>query len=166
MSKLINKMAVNKLDAPMPGQSLTTNPDTPQAWETPPEITDVKEGREYLFEKITNPDNIGNILFMLNSDIPVSKIASLLVKDGFRKGLWSPDLVLLLLEPTALMLIAVAKEVGIDPVIINPKLKQKMASNSVDLIKIKSGMAKKNIKEGAEVLEGLMAPTGGMTDGK
>ena len=165
MANVLNKMATNVLDAPIPGQGLTTDPATPSPWETPPEITDVKEAREYLFEKITNPDNIGNILFMLNSDIPVSKVASLLVKDGFNKGLWTPDLVLLLLEPTALMLIAVAKEVGIDPVIINPKLKRKLASNSIEMIKIQSGAAK-NIKEGAEVLDGLMAPTGGTNNGK
>ncbi len=80
MANALNQMAANGLDAPVPGESLTTDPATPQRWESPPEITDVKEAREYIFDELTNPEKIRSLLTLLNSDIPVSKFASLSVK--------------------------------------------------------------------------------------
>jgi len=154
-----NEKVANALDAPIPGQSLTQDPSTPMSWETPPQITDLKEAREYLFEQMTHPDKIGNILFMLNEDIPVSKVAMMLVKQGFRDGMWTPDLLLSLIEPTALMLIAVAKEVGVDPVIIDPKL-LKTAQNDMA---IEKAIGKKKIPKAVKLeAEGLMTPVEGM----
>ena len=36
---------------------------------------------------------------------------------GFQAGKWNPDLMLMLIEPTIYMLLAIAEQIGIDPVL-------------------------------------------------
>ena len=38
-----DEVGVNPFNAPIPGESLTTSPDTPRAWERPPRYTDQEE---------------------------------------------------------------------------------------------------------------------------
>ena len=79
------------------------------------------------------------------------------VKKGFQDGMWTPDLVLTLMEPTALMIIAIAKEVGIDPVIIDPKLLDN-ADNAMQFMRTMGKEIPEVVKRETEGMEGLMAP--------
>ena len=48
-------------ERPMPGQSLTNNPDQPWPWEKTPEFTNLDDAIEYFFALIVDEDNMPEI---------------------------------------------------------------------------------------------------------
>lgn len=140
------------LDAPTPGQGLTQDPEVPQQWETPPQITDIKEARELIFRQLIEPTRLPSMLTLIESGTPVSKIAMMVVKQGFKDGLWNPDLGLLLLEPTAIMTIAIAREFEYEPVIAS----EDIAMTAEDQMNRIKQLQEKIPEETKEVIE---APT-------
>lgn len=104
-------------EQPIPGQSLTNNPSEPYPWERPPEITSQKEAINRMFLDIIKPGNIEVLSDLMANDVPIANIAEMLVKTGFQKGKFNPDLAITLMEPVMFMLLSVAEKVGIDPVL-------------------------------------------------
>jgi hypothetical protein len=51
------------------------------------------------------------------NDMPVMDMAQVILFGGFSQGKWDVNLMMLLVEPTAYMLLALAERAGIDPVI-------------------------------------------------
>jgi hypothetical protein len=51
----------------------------------------------------------------MNNGMSIGKITEMLLFIGFTKGQFNPDMMLLLLEPTMYMLLAIAEAVGLDP---------------------------------------------------
>jgi len=98
---------------PIPGQSLTNSPDQPYNWETPPEYANPKEAMLYVFETLTVPETTTNLLLSLSNGVGVIDIASITLYSGFLEGKWSPDLMLLLMEPTMYMIMALAEKADI-----------------------------------------------------
>ena len=98
----------------IPGQSLTNDPDQKYSWEQPPELTSTREASVFVFEILTVPETTENILLSLNKGISVIDIASIVLYNGFIEGKWNPDLMMLLMEPTMYMLMALAEKAGID----------------------------------------------------
>ena len=72
LNELVN---LKSQGAPIPGQSLVNNPDTPYPWETPPDITNPKEALESIVEDIMQPDAVKNIVSALAGGLPVGDIA-------------------------------------------------------------------------------------------
>ena len=97
----------------MPGQSLTNDPQQPYNWEKPVEYTNPKEAMLYVFETLTVPETTTNILLSINNGVGVIDIASITLYSGFLEGKWSPDLMLLLMEPTMYMIMALAEKADI-----------------------------------------------------
>ena len=60
------------------------------------------------------PQNLKEIQQLMLNDLSVNTIAQVILKDGFEKGAWNPDMMLQLLEPTMYMLLAVAERSGIE----------------------------------------------------
>ena len=102
---------------PIPGQSLTSDPDNPAPYEQPPEYTSVHEASEYIFNNLIQEETYVPLMQLLLDDMPIMDIAQTLVFKGFTEGKWNPDLMLMLAEPVAYMLLALAERAGIDPVI-------------------------------------------------
>ena len=98
---------------PIPGQSLTNSPDQAYNWEKPSEYTNPKEAMLYVFETLTVPETVSNILISLSKGIGVVDIASITLYSGFLEGKWNPDLMLLLMEPTMYMVMAIAEKADI-----------------------------------------------------
>lgn len=98
---------------PIPGSSLTNSPDTPYPWEQPAQYTELQPATDALFLELTEPDAYYSIMDLVRNDVPISDIAQVILTDGFQKGLWNPDLMLLLVEPTMYMIIAFAEKTGI-----------------------------------------------------
>ena len=98
---------------PIPGQSLTNAPDQPYNWEKPSEYTNPKEAMLYVFETLTVPETTTNLLLSLSNGVGVIDIASITLYSGFLEGKWSPDLMLLLMEPTMFMIMALAEKAEI-----------------------------------------------------
>ena len=102
---------------PIPGQSLTSDPDNPAPYEQPPQYTSVHEASEYIFNNLIQEETYVPLMQLLLDDMPIMDIAQTLVFKGFTESKWNPDLMLMLAEPVAYMLLALAERAGIDPVI-------------------------------------------------
>ena len=82
----------------IPGQSLVNSPDQPYNWERPTEFTSSKEAMLHVFEVLTVPETVTNIMYALNDGVGVVDIASITLYSGFLEGKWNPDLMVLLME--------------------------------------------------------------------
>ena len=98
----------------IPGQSLTNDPSQPYNWEKAPEFTNTKEAMLYVFENLTVPETTANILLSLSKGIGVIDIASITLYTGFTEGKWNPDMMMLLMEPTMYMVMALAEKAELD----------------------------------------------------
>ena len=97
----------------IPGQSLTNDPSQPYNWEKPTEYTNPREAMLYVFETLTVPETTTNVLLSISNGVGVVDIASITLYSGFLEGKWSPDLMLLLMEPTMYMIMALAEKADI-----------------------------------------------------
>ena len=106
---------VDPFNKPIPGQSLTNPVDTPYPWEGPPEFVKVDKAIEYIFKSIIgDSQRLTAVLEVLDSKAyPIASMAQILLESGFRQGKWNPDLMLLLAEPTMVILMAIAERAGI-----------------------------------------------------
>ena len=106
-----------QLGRPIPGQSLTADPDNPAPYEKPPRFTSVHEASEFIFEKFIDEETYMPMMQLMADDMPIMDITRTVLFKGFTEGQWSPDLMLMLVEPVAYMLLALAERAQIDPVI-------------------------------------------------
>lgn len=109
--------AVTQLGRPIPGQSLTNDPDNPAPYEKPPQFTSVHAASEFIFEKLIDEEVYPQMMGLLADDVPIMDIVRTTLFAGFTEGKWNPDLMLMLVEPVAYMLLALAERAEIDPVI-------------------------------------------------
>ena len=107
----------SRLDRPIPGEGLTSDPKSPWPWEKPPAYVSVIRASEHIFEKLTDEELHTVVLDAMEDDIPVMDITRFILFQGFTEGLWNADLLLLLIEPTAYMLVALAERALIEPVV-------------------------------------------------
>lgn len=106
------------LDSAIPGEGLTTNPDSPSKWETPPDYVRVEEFMDDLVMNITKEDNLDGVLDPIRKGIPIEDVAQMLLFQAFTDGKITPDLMLGSIEPTITTLIGLAEYAGIpDPVL-------------------------------------------------
>ena len=91
----IQESEYDEFSAPIPGQSLTDEPQN-YPWEQPPRYTDFEEIAELTMAKIFSKKNTKNIIMMLEAGIPVEGVARSIVFGGFLEGQYSVDIALLL----------------------------------------------------------------------
>lgn len=103
-----------RMDRPIPGQSLTEDPDSPQPYVSAPEFTVIQEAIDYIFVTVTEEETYENVMSSIARGVSIMEITQLLLFAGFNEGKWNPDLMLLLAEPTAYMLMGLAERAGID----------------------------------------------------
>tara|TARA_R100000808_G_scaffold245_1_gene1418 strand:+ start:362 stop:997 length:636 start_codon:yes stop_codon:yes gene_type:complete len=106
------------LDRPIPGESLTNDPDNPYPFETTPEYANRTDALEYLFASFVEEGSYEKLLNLMANDIPVMTLSQVFIYKGFIEGKWNPDLMLMLAEPTAYILMALAERAGVDYKII------------------------------------------------
>jgi len=99
---------------PIPGQSLTDDPAAPRPFEGPPKFTDRNEVLEYYFELLTEEDNYESVLDSLEEGASLMEIVQVLIMQGFQDGLYNPDMMLMIAEPLAYMIAALAERAGVD----------------------------------------------------
>ena len=98
---------------PIPGESLTNSPDAPYPWEQPTQFTELEPAIDALFIELTEPEAYHSIINLVDNKVPLGDITQIILTDGFQKGMWNPDLLLLLIEPTMYMIMALAEKAGI-----------------------------------------------------
>ena len=111
------KANVNPFNSPTPGEGLTQSPEQKFPWEQPSKHTEVKPVMEEIFLQITEKENLIELIGLLMKKQPVDEIAQVILYKGITEGLFNMDLMLMLVEPTMYLLIAIAEEYDIEPVI-------------------------------------------------
>jgi hypothetical protein len=66
---------------------------------------------------LTEEGNYEDLLDTMRNGAALSELAQVFLFQGFSKGAWTPDLMLLLVEPTIYILIWLADQAGIEPVL-------------------------------------------------
>ena len=95
---------VNRLDAPIPGQSLTDEPGN-YPWEHPPKTPSIEEATDYVYESMMKPENMERMFTLLRMGIPIEALVKIITFSGFLEGRWTVDTAKLL-EPIVAMMVA------------------------------------------------------------
>ena len=99
---------------PIPGQSLTSNPDEPRPFEGPPDFTNFKEALDYTAAELLLEENYTPMVLAIADGVPITDLAMQIGYVGFREGKWNPDLMMMLMEPLMYLLMALAEKAGIE----------------------------------------------------
>ena len=99
-------------NTPVPGQSLTDEPGN-YPWEHPPRQTDPEVILENIWRSITTPEAVEEMIYLLESGMPVEGIARTIVFAGFMEGEFSPDLGFTLSEAIMEMITAIGMRAGV-----------------------------------------------------
>ena len=106
--------AIASAPRPIPGQSLTSNPDEPKPFEGPPEFVEFREALDYTVANLLEPNVIEPIITAISTGTPVMDISTQIVYVGFQEGKWNPDLMMMLIEPLTYVLMAICEQSGIE----------------------------------------------------
>ena len=160
-----NLQAIAKIGRPIPGESLTNSPEQQYPWESPPVHTDLPTAIDALLVELCRPEIFHQLVDSMRAGFPVGDMAEQILFEGFSKGQWNPDLMLLLVEPTMYILIALADMVDVEPRIDSeddPSDPEEQLSNiekAIDIAKEKvvpsqvPAEISKKVEEQAEKLE-------------
>ena len=129
------KANVNPFNSPTPGEGLTQSPEQKFPWEQPPRHTEVKPVMEEIFLQITEKENLIELLGLFMKKQPVDEIAQVILYKGATSGLFNMDLMLMLVEPTMYLLIAIAEEYDIEPVIYEGQDVDLAEKEDIDTVK-------------------------------
>tara|TARA_R110000744_G_scaffold254335_1_gene369877 strand:+ start:440 stop:1042 length:603 start_codon:yes stop_codon:yes gene_type:complete len=106
--------AIVSAGKPIPGQSLTTNPDAPRPFEGPTEYTKFKDALDYVAAELLQEEVYTQVVLALGDGVSVTDMATQIGYVGFREGKWNPDLMLLLMEPLMYLLMSLCEKAGIE----------------------------------------------------
>jgi len=110
---------VASMQRPMAGQSLTNDPNNPQAFEKAPQYTDMPEALDHLLTEITeDKDRYAAVMNAVDSGMPIMDITKIILYDGFQSGKWNPDLLMVLAEPLAYIIMGLAERANIEYTIV------------------------------------------------
>lgn len=112
---------LDPFDAPIPGSSLTQPKETPLPYETSPEMNTPEEVTRSVWERIRDDESVlDGVLDSMRDGIPLEDITQVLLFEGFRQGMYNPDVMLLSIEPVMYTLAFLANYSEI-PVVIYPE---------------------------------------------
>ena len=105
-------------NSPTPGESLTKTPEEKFPWEQASEYTEVRPFMEDLFLQLTeDKDRYVKLLVSFLQQVSIADTTQMLLYTSWRAGKINTDLMLLLIEPVMYLLIAMAEQAEIEPVI-------------------------------------------------
>jgi hypothetical protein len=159
--------AFTNVGRPIPGQSLTANPDEPRPFEGPPDFTNFKEALDYIAAELLLEENYMPMMAAIADGVPITDLAMQIGYVGFREGKFNPDLMMMLMEPLMYLLMALAEKAGIEYRIDSEDddedddtLFEEKAKNIADTVKqnvntgrVPSGVLPTNIVEQIEELQ-------------
>ena len=99
--------------APIPGQSLTTEPGN-APYERPPEMTDPEDALIYQIEQLTDERRMGSILLLLENGFDIRTVTEGVLRIGVFKGIHSIDVSLIIAPAVHEYIRTTAEMVGID----------------------------------------------------
>ncbi len=114
---------MNVLDGPIPGQSLT-KPMGASPSDNPPQYASLNDALEHVFQALTQPRQVTRMVLMLKKGMPVEYLARSIIFMGFGKGMWTPDVGLMMLKSVMAMIISIAHLKKVKHIIMNPDKEQ------------------------------------------
>jgi hypothetical protein len=63
---------------------------------------------EAVYMELTEDETLRELVTLIDNKTPLDQIAQVVLYRGYTQGLWNPDLMLMLIEPTIYLLIAIA----------------------------------------------------------
>lgn len=121
---------------PIPGSSLTSDPDNPAPYERPPEYTNIHKASEWIFGQLIQEENYQQLIQVLLEDMPVMDVTQVLLFRGYMEGKWDGNLMMLLVEPTAYIVLALAERAGVDPVIFRGEQEEEASDEFFNGVKL------------------------------
>lgn len=108
-------------NGPIPGQSLTQDPSTRGPWEMPPKFSTANRAIDHLFNIVTSTQFIKayNTLLQEDKKFYVDELVVGMLSEGFINGLWTVDVMVLLVEPLTAMMVWAAAQLGRSPTFSN-----------------------------------------------
>ena len=103
-----DEVGVNPFNAPIPGESLTASPENAKAWERPPEYTDEDEAMMAVYMVLTEQATLRGLIEIISDGVALDELAQVILYKGYTEGKYTPDMMLMLAEPTIYLLIAIA----------------------------------------------------------
>ena len=116
MAEEYNQEAIDALansGRPIPGQSLTNDPDQRYPWENPPEFTDYKQALDFIVDQLLEKEVYTPLMKGVGAGVPITDIVLQMLQAGFQQGKWNPDLLMMLIEPTMYTIMALAEKANI-----------------------------------------------------
>ena len=101
----------------VPGQSLSNDPENPAPFEKAPKFTSVHAASEEMFMDLIEPETYVSIMEAVDDGIPVMQITQMILFQKFKEGEYNPDLMIMMIEPVAYMIIALAERLDLDIVV-------------------------------------------------
>ena len=100
---------------PIPGMSLTMDPDNPMPHDRPPEFTNLHKALNYIFENAIEEENYSQFIKLMADCFPLMEVVQTVLFSGFYEGKWNFALMQLLIEPTTYIFLALCERADIDP---------------------------------------------------
>ena len=121
-------------NSPTPGESLTKTPEEKFPWEQASEYTEVRPFMEDLFLQLTeDKDRYVKLLVSFLQQVSIADTTQMLLYTSWRAGKINTDLMLLLIEPVMYLLIAMAEQAEIEPVIYDEENVDEPSQEDADL---------------------------------
>ncbi len=108
-------MEAQRFASPIPGSSMTNDPDAPPPGSRAPEFTNVDKALEHIVDTITGDEKLDQLTDSLVQGAPADGLAKVILEQGFAKGRWNPDLVVLMAEPLTYIILSIGELVGANP---------------------------------------------------
>ena len=113
MDELNAEQQASLLDGPVPGESLTADPENPNAWETAPDYSELELFIDDLFMNITSEEQLDGIMDPIRKGVALEDVAQMLLFQAMSTGKINTDLMLTAIEPTLYMLIGLSEYAGV-----------------------------------------------------
>lgn len=98
--------------APIPGESLTTEPGS-RPWEQPPQFTTVEEATEHYIRAMSGDAFREQLMDVLEMNVPVTTLADTIQTSGVMKGLHTVDVGILIMPVIMEMIMYLGDEEGV-----------------------------------------------------
>ena len=140
---------LGSMDRATPGESLTSNPEEPKAWEQAPEYTNIQDALEDVLSLLIEEKTYVSIVGAISKGIPISDVVQQILYIGFTQGKWNPDMMLLLVEPLMYLVMSLCEKAGVKYTLYRGEEEGDQADDIEDTIKTKG----KELKSLSEMIE-------------
>lgn len=102
-------------NSPVPGQSLTESPDNASPWEMPPKFSSPGPALDHFYQVCTGKkfQRAFHQLISEDKQFFVDRLACQMLMEGYMAGLFTPDVMMLILEPLMCLLVWLASQMDL-----------------------------------------------------